>query len=202
MFEDDDAEILEDPLVRRCARAHALSCPHRALVRFAARYAALTAALLFSEQGMGWLNQSSLTLSKQRPVGRQRKRRGIFIGVSRAVLRRSRAHLTWLPAPCLHTASRKAVPLKPGATVTQRAVRRRGLAADAAAAAAAAAEPPPAVVQAAAPSLRDRVLPSSDAFDPVAYLTTVHKARRPRQIALSAKRLTLTLRFPSGHVAG
>ena len=69
------------------------------------------------------------------------------------------------------------MPLKPGATVTQRAVRRRGLAADAAAAAAAAAEPPPVAVQTHAPSLRERVLPSSDAFDPVAYLTTVHKVR-------------------------
>ena len=67
------------------------------------------------------------------------------------------------------------MPLKPGATVTQRVVRRRGMAA---AAAAAEAPPPAAVPQpTAVVRLRDRVLPSSDAFDPVAYLTTVHKAR-------------------------
>jgi hypothetical protein len=30
---------------------------------------------------MGWLDESSLTLSKQRPAGRVRKKRGIFIGV-------------------------------------------------------------------------------------------------------------------------
>jgi hypothetical protein len=68
--------------------------------------------------------------------------------------------------------------------LTQAVVRRR---AGAAAAAAAAAAPPP---SAAAPPreapLRARVLPSSDAFDPVAYITTVHKARtHPRRRFIS-----------------
>ena len=79
VFEDDDADILEDPLVRR----HAAARLHVALRRccaLAPRVATLTAAPRHDSQGMGWLNQSSLTLSKQRPVGQLRKRRGIFIG--------------------------------------------------------------------------------------------------------------------------
>jgi len=65
------------------------------------------------------------------------------------------------------------VPLKPGATVTQRVVRRRAAAAEASTArvpAAAQAEPPP------LSALHSRVLLSSDSFDPLAYLTTVHRS--------------------------
>ena len=73
------------------------------------------------------------------------------------------------------TASRVAVPLKPGATVTERVVRRR---AGASAAAAAAAIPPP--VPPPRPddpraALRAAVLLSSETFDAVQYLVHVHK---------------------------
>jgi hypothetical protein len=126
---------------------------------------------------MGWLNEGALTLSRQRPAGRARKKHGVFIGARHKTLR----FPSLCNRPCAdvasRAASRKAVPLKPGATVTQRAVRRRDGEAEAAAAAAAPhaqQQPPPPPREA---PLRARVLPSSDAFDPVAYLTTVHKAR-------------------------
>ena len=53
-----------------------------AAARYARGAAVLTIALRLVTQGMGWLNQGSLTLSKQRPVGRLRKQKGIFIGAS------------------------------------------------------------------------------------------------------------------------
>ena len=81
MFEDDDADILEDPLVRGLAAACA-SGLRLAAARYAPGAAVLTIALRLGTQGMGWLNQGSLTLSKQRPVGRLRKQKGIFIGAS------------------------------------------------------------------------------------------------------------------------
>ncbi len=72
VFEDDEAEILEDPLARPQSARSSATVGTRSLV----------ALCVVSPQGLGWLNEHSLSLSKQRPAGRVRKKRGVFAGAS------------------------------------------------------------------------------------------------------------------------